>query len=57
MSQSFFDAISFDYLLKSAPKEIRTPVLALRGPRPGPLDDGGRKPKHFIMGLFACQQM
>ena len=24
-----------------APKEIRTPVLALRGPRPRPLDDGG----------------
>ena len=25
-----------------APVEIRTPVLALKGPRPGPLDDGGR---------------
>jgi hypothetical protein len=25
----------------SAPKEIRTPVLALKGPCPGPLDDGG----------------
>ncbi len=24
-----------------APTETRTPVLALRGPRPGPLDDGG----------------
>jgi hypothetical protein len=24
-----------------APVEIRTPVLALKGPRPGPLDDGG----------------
>ncbi len=24
-----------------APREIRTPVLALKGPRPGPLDDGG----------------
>jgi hypothetical protein len=24
-----------------APMEIRTPVLALKGPRPGPLDDGG----------------
>ena len=24
-----------------APTGIRTPVLALRGPRPGPLDDGG----------------
>ena len=25
-----------------APTEIRTPVLALKGLRPGPLDDGGR---------------
>ena len=25
----------------SAPTEIRTPVLALKGLRPGPLDDGG----------------
>ncbi len=24
-----------------ASTEIRTPVLALKGPRPGPLDDGG----------------
>jgi hypothetical protein len=24
-----------------APTEIRTPVLALKGLRPGPLDDGG----------------
>ncbi len=23
--------------------EIRTPVLALKGPRPGPLDDGGKQ--------------
>ena len=28
-------------LLQSAPTEIRTPVLALKGLRPGPLDDGG----------------
>ena len=27
----------------SAPMGIRTPVLALKGPRPGPLDDGGGK--------------
>jgi hypothetical protein len=27
--------------LPSAPRGFRTPVLALRGPRPGPLDDGG----------------
>ena len=26
-----------------APMEIRTPVLALKGLRPGPLDDGGRE--------------
>ncbi len=25
-----------------APTEIRTPVVALKGLRPGPLDDGGR---------------
>ena len=28
-------------LSTSAPTEIRTPVVALKGPRPGPLDDGG----------------
>jgi hypothetical protein len=28
-------------VLSGAPMEIRTPVLALKGPRPGPLDDGG----------------
>ena len=28
--------------MASAPRGNRTPVLALRGPRPGPLDDGGR---------------
>ena len=27
--------------LPGAPREIRTPVLALKGLRPGPLDDGG----------------
>jgi hypothetical protein len=27
----------------SAPKRTRTAVWALRGPRPGPLDDGGLK--------------
>lgn len=26
-----------------APTGIRTPVLALKGLRPGPLDDGGKK--------------
>ena len=28
-------------LFLGAPTEIRTPVLALKGLRPGPLDDGG----------------
>jgi hypothetical protein len=28
-------------LMASAPREIRTPVLTLKGLRPGPLDDGG----------------
>lgn len=28
-------------LFSDAPKEIRTPVLGLKGLRPGPLDDGG----------------
>src|SRR3990172_9588878 len=31
----------------NAPKGTRTPVSALRGPRPGPLDDGGGKPCKF----------
>ena len=29
-----------------APDEIRTRVLALRGPRPGPLDNGGEQGEH-----------
>ena len=38
---------------------IRTPVWALRGPRPGPLDDGGVKageivPHVFLKGNEAC---
>ena len=33
----------------SAPKGTRTPVLALRGPRPGPLDDGGMKRSNSTM--------
>jgi hypothetical protein len=28
-------------MLNGAPTGIRTPVLALKGLRPGPLDDGG----------------
>ncbi len=33
------------YLRVGAPTGIRTPVLALKGPRPRPLDDGGMKPE------------
>jgi hypothetical protein len=29
-------------LMSCAPTEIRTPVLALKGLRPSPLDDGGK---------------
>lgn len=29
------------FIVVGAPTEIRTPVLALKGLRPGPLDDGG----------------
>ena len=33
----------------SAPNEVRTRVLALRGPRPGPLDNGGGKRRNFTI--------
>ena len=36
-------------LMASAPTEIRTPVLALKGLRPGPLDDGGEKCSAFFV--------
>ncbi len=37
-------------LFLCAPNEVRTRVLALRGPRPGPLDDGGvAERKHSTM--------
>ena len=35
---------------ENASKGTRTPVLALRGPRPGPLDDGGG----HSAGIVAC---
>src|SRR5690606_382035 len=35
--------------LLDAPKEIRTPVLALKGPGPGPLDDWGEATRHSTM--------
>ena len=36
----------------SAPTEIRTPVLALRGPRPSPLDDGGGQAGFYHVRVF-----
>ena len=37
--------------MASAPTEIRTPVLALKGLRPGPLDDGGISPCNYSIGF------
>ena len=37
------------FLKSSAPTEIRTLVLALKGLRPGPLDDGG------VEGFSCCR--
>ena len=34
----------------SAPTEIRTLVLALKGPRPSPLDDGGKRADCIMRG-------
>jgi hypothetical protein len=42
--------ISSSSILFSAPTEIRTPVLALKGLRPSPLDDGG------VTFLFDCSR-
>ena len=39
----------------NAPREIRTPVLGLKGPRPGPLDDGGELDENSIIGLRTGQ--
>ena len=36
-------------LFSDAPTEIRTPVLALKGLRPGPLDDGGKNQASRIL--------
>ena len=36
---------------KSAPTGIRILVLALRGPRPGPLDDGGERSAKILSCL------
>ena len=40
-----------------APREIRTPVLALKGLRPGPLDDGGIRQKFYhIFIIFKMER-
>ena len=38
-----------------APREIRTPVLGLKGPRPSPLDDGGELDENSIIGTLSGQ--
>ena len=38
-----------------APNEVRTRVSALRGPRPGPLDNGGRKRRNFTISPWLSQ--
>jgi hypothetical protein len=50
----------FDFILVSrrgAPDEVRTRVLALRGPRPRPLDNGGGIGLHFSIPLHAGQTL
>jgi hypothetical protein len=39
----------------SAPMGIRIPVLALKGPRPSPLDDGGELTGAFYFICAKCQ--
>ena len=40
-----------------APREIRTPVLALKGLRPGPLDDGGISQKFYhILVIYRMER-
>ena len=41
----------------NAPREIRTPVLGLKGPRPGPLDDGGELDENSIIGPVSGQAL
>jgi hypothetical protein len=41
--------------MTGAPTGVRTPVSALRGPRPGPLDDGGGG-EHSTTRAFHRQQ-
>ena len=41
--------------MENAPKGNRTPVSALRGPRPRPLDDGGKCSTNCSMVRFLCQ--
>ncbi len=41
--------------MASAPTEIRTPVLGLKGLRPSPLDDGGVQRADFTIALKVRQ--
>ena len=47
--------LSSGLFLRNAPREIRTPVLGLKGPRPSPLDDGGELDENSIIGLQSGQ--
>ncbi len=44
-----------DLILFCASTEIRTPVLALKGLRPSPLDDGGNRRTNFTISQFQGQ--
>jgi hypothetical protein len=46
---------NFYWWFGGAPREIRTPVLALKGLRPGPLDDGGINERDFIRWDYVGQ--
>ena len=46
---------AFTWWFGGAPREIRTPVLALKGLRPGPLDDGGINERDFIRWDYVGQ--
>ena len=45
------------FFYRGAPTEIRTPVVALKGPRPRPLDDGGSffERANSIIPLYVSQ--
>ena len=41
--------------MQNAPREIRTPVLGLKGLRPSPLDDGGELDENSIIRMLLGQ--